>query len=222
MPATVPDHCCLAPATSPGCDHPPRPRGYVRDGACPGRYSCIGSNALRVAVAAAAAVPLTACDGGSGQSVSLLEYETVAPASWEARVPASSMRIAEFDAGDGAEVVVFYFGPGQGGSAEANVARWESQFTGPGGDPVAADVRSLEEAAFPTTVAELEGSYSRGVGMGVTAGEPQPGQALVAAVVESPRGSLFPQLFGPREAVAERRGAFLDFVQGIDSGGGEP
>lgn len=124
------------------------------------------------------------------------------------------MRLTEFDAGGGAEVVVFYFGAGQGGSAEANIGRWESQFTGPDGEPVRAEVSTLREAAFPTAVAELEGRYARGVGMGAQ-GEPEDGQALVAAVVQTPQGTLFPQLVGPRDAVADQRDAFLDFVREI-------
>lgn len=163
---------------------------------------------------------LLACAGPSESPLTLLEYRATAPAGWEARAPESSMRLAEFDAGEGADVVVFYFGPGQGGSAEANVQRWEAQFTGPDGGVVSAEVGTLEGVAFTTTVAELEGAYDRGLGMGVTPDEPEPDQALVAAVVETPQGSLFPQLFGPRHAVAAERAAFLEFVRSIEPPGG--
>lgn len=160
-----------------------------------------------------------ACADSSGRSVTLLHYDAVVPADWSAGEPGSEMRLAEFDAGDGAEIVVFYFGPGQGGSVEANVTRWEGQFTDADGGPVSADVTELDDVAFSTTVASLEGTYSRGIGMGaLTPGEPQSGHALIAAVVETPEGSLFPQLFGPTSAVEAEREAFLAFLKSLDTG----
>jgi hypothetical protein len=55
------------------------------------------------------------------------------PPAWTDRAPASQMRVAEFvvpkapgDPEDG-ELIVHYFG-GTGGSVEANLARWTSQF----------------------------------------------------------------------------------------------
>jgi len=167
----------------------------------------------RVFLAALAAV-FAACSSPPPQAVSLLGYGTAAPSEWPVRAPGSSMRLTEFDAGGGADVIVFYFGAGQGGSAAANIARWESQFTTPGGEPAEAEVSTLDGSTFPTTVAELEGRYARGVGMGAQ-GEAEEDQALVAAVVETPQGTLFPQLVGPRAAVAEERSAFLDFVRDI-------
>src|SRR5262245_63680887 len=61
------------------------------------------------------------------------------PGDWT-RVPApSDMRAAQFkvpragtDAED-AELVLFFFGPGQGGSAEQNVDRWAGRIVVPGG-----------------------------------------------------------------------------------------
>lgn len=177
------------------------------------------ASALALALGALA---LAGCSepAAEGRRVSLSEHEASAPTEWEAREPGSSMRLAEFEAGAGVEVVVYYFGPGQGGSAEANVTRWESQFTGPDGGAVEATVRELEGTAFPTTLAELEGAYTRGIGVGVGSGGAEPDQALLAAVVEAPDGSLFPQMFGPREAVADRRDDFLEFVRSIGPPGG--
>lgn len=169
---------------------------------------------VRAFLLASLAAAGTACSSPPPQPVSLLGYGTSAPSEWEVRAPESSMRLTEFDIGGGAEVIVFYFGAGQGGSAAANIARWESQFTAPDGGPVEAEVSTLDGSTFPTTVAELEGRYARGVGMG-RQGEPEDDQALVAAVVETAQGTLFPQLVGPRAAVEEERDAFLDFVRGI-------
>ena len=75
-------------------------------------------------------------------------------------------------------------------------------------------VNTLDGTTFATTVAEYEGAYARSVGpAGGAAAEPD--QGLVAAVVETPRGNLFLQLFGDRAAVAETRADFLEMVRSI-------
>lgn len=165
-----------------------------------------------------ALVACAACEAGGGQTVSLLEYQASVPATWQSHPATSSMRLAEYIVprtdGTRAEVIVYYFGQGQGGSADANIVRWTSQFTSADGGPVTPRVMTVEGTAFVTTVAELEGTYARGVGMGSPA-EAQDDQGLVAAVVETPRGNLFLQLFGDRAAVAEARQDFLDMVTSI-------
>jgi len=74
--------------------------------------------------------------------------------------------------------------------------------------------------AFTTTLAEFEGAYARGVGLGPGTGDAEPDQALVAAVVETPRGNLFLQLFGDRAAVEAAREDFLHMVTSIHPGPG--
>ena len=68
------------------------------------------------------------------------------------------MRLAEWSVartdGTSAEVIVYYFGEGRGGSAEANIARWSSQFTSAEGGPVTPRVGTMDGTAFLTTVAE--------------------------------------------------------------------
>jgi len=166
---------------------------------------------------------LTACtpDGGeqmAGQTVTLLDYQAIVPSSMQPHPSTSSMRLAQYVvAGEGenqAEVIVYYFGQGQGGSADQNIVRWSAQFTGPDGGAVTPHVMDVDGATFPTTLAEFEGTYRRGVGMGAEA-EPEPDQGLVAAVVETPLGNLFLQLFGDRSAVAAAREDFLSMVTSI-------
>lgn len=152
-----------------------------------------------------------------GQSVSLLDYQATVPSSWQTRTPSSSMRLAEYDVpgSANAEVVVYYFGAGQGGNAEANIARWTAQFSDPSGGSLTPRVTTLADTPFTTTVAEFEGSYARGIGMGPGRAEAEPDQGLVAAVVETPAGNLFVQLFGDRAAVASARDDFLAVVESI-------
>jgi hypothetical protein len=68
--------------------------------------------------------------------------------------------------------------------------------------------------SFPITFAEYRGTYARGVGAG-NAANAHPNQTLVAGIVETPRGTLFIQLFGPSADVASARKDFIGFVRGL-------
>jgi len=151
-------------------------------------------------------------------SLSPLRLTAPVPTGWISQPPASSMRLAQFQVpgsgqGDG-EVIFFYFGQGQGGSVEANTARWQSQFTSPDGKPVKPNVGHLKVSGMPVTTVELTGTYARGMGMG-PAGAPQPDQTLLVAVLETTQGNLYIQMHGPRATVAANREAFLAMVRGI-------
>ena len=155
------------------------------------------------------------------QPVTLLDMESQVPATWVVQEPSSGMRLAQFavpgvDGGEAAELVVYYFGPGQGGTLDANVERWASQFSGPDG-AVEPEITELD-GAFPATLVELSGSYARGVGMGPT-GDAQADRTLLAALVETPEGTLFPQLHGPADLVAAQRDGFVTFVEGLRPSG---
>jgi hypothetical protein len=68
--------------------------------------------------------------------------------------------------------------------------------------------------AFPLTFAEYRGSYRRGIGAG-SADSVRAGQELIAAIVETPRGVLFIQLFGSIARVVQERDSFMAFVKGL-------
>ena len=152
-------------------------------------------------------------------SVSLLGLTARVPATWVSQPPASSMRLAQFRVpgargSEDGELVVFHFGQGQGGSVEANIARWQSQFTSPDGQPVNPIVQRLTVSGMPVTTVELTGSYARGVGMGPQ-GAARPDQTLLVAIVETSKGNLTFQLHGASATVGANREVFLTMVRGI-------
>ena len=170
--------------------------------------------AASAALALSIAGPRSA--GGQGSSIKLLDYHTTAPSSWTPRPPTSSSRLAQFivpgpDSANNAEVVVFSFGSG-GGNVAANLERWRGQFSTPDGSPVPEKVTRDSTGAFPITIAEYRGTYRRGIGAG-SADSVRTGQALVSAIVETPRGALFMQLFGPAARVMAERETFVRFVK---------
>ncbi len=144
-----------------------------------------------------------------------LDYHTTVPAGWTSRSPSSSMRLAEYSTGGTAEVVVYFFGKGQGGPPDANLARWKSQFSNPSGGAVYESVTRDTGGLFPLTIAEYRGSYARGIGTGADADAARPDHILIAVVAETPRGTLFFQCFGPSAAVSTQRTAYMTFVRGL-------
>jgi hypothetical protein len=153
-----------------------------------------------------------------GRDLSLLDYHTSVPAEWTARAPSSSSRLAEFvlpetTAGT-AEVVVYFFGSRQGANVDANLGRWKSQFSNPDSSPVYERVTRDSSGAFPLTFAEYRGNYRRGIGAG-SADSVRAGQELIAAIVETPHGVMFIQLFGTIARVAAERDTFVAFVKNL-------
>jgi hypothetical protein len=176
------------------------------------------SSALLLALWAAAAAPAAIAAEG-GQTVRLLDLESSVGADWEAQQPTSMMRLLQYGipgaGGDGVGTfVVYHFGIGQGGSIEANIERWQSQFSTADGGPVEPVVTTFKAGELPVTLVELKGSYARSLGIGQRVAA-QPDQTLLAAVVETAQGNLFAQMHGPTASVAAQRAAFEAFLRGL-------
>lgn len=151
--------------------------------------------------------------------LAFIGHEANAPAAWTMVPPATDKRLAQFKIttpGEGmtAEVIVYYFGKGEGGSAEANIERWQGQFVGTESRPVTPAVNRFQSNGMAVTTAELHGAYARGIGVGPV-GVPKPDQTLLAAVVETPEGNLIIQLHGKAASVSAQKEAFLAFVRSI-------
>lgn len=173
----------------------------------------------RILVAGVVGLALLDAPASRAQAAPLrvLGYATTVPAGWVSRPAASTMRLAEYTVGSttpGAQVVVYFFGQGQGGAVAPNMARWKAQFSNPDGSPVEEVVTRDATGPFPITFAEYRGTYARGVGAG-NAANAQPNQTLVAGIAETPKGTLFIQLFGPSADVAAARTDFVGFVRGL-------
>jgi hypothetical protein len=137
--------------------------------------------------------------------------------------PKSPMRKASYevprasgDAEDG-ELAVFYFGPGQGGSIDANVDRWVKQFSGISAN----DVKRADREANGLrqhTVEIQHGTFDAGqMAMGGNKG-PKQDYALEGAIVETPSGAYFFKMTGPARTVLAARGPFLQLLDSIRAG----
>jgi hypothetical protein len=144
------------------------------------------------------------------------------PAGWVSKTPSSTMRVAEFalpktgaDTED-ADVTVYFFGSGQGGTVQANLDRWMGQMTQPGGrasKDLAKTTALKTKSGLAVTLLDVAGTYVAEVRPGSTERFNKPGFRLRAAVIETPGGPYFVKLTGPSATVAKWDAAFLAFVQ---------
>lgn len=146
-------------------------------------------------------------------------WSSAVPQSWTPYQPANSMRVAEYavPAAAGAapgEVVVYFFNTGDGGSHDANIQRWSSEFTGADGKPVAPQVSVGKSDAGELTLVTLHGNYARGAGMMAVSGA-KAGQTLLVAMVETAAGRIALHLSGPDATVAAQRDGFLKLARGF-------
>jgi hypothetical protein len=147
--------------------------------------------------------------------------EWTRPANWKDQ-GSRPMRAANYSvppaAGDSeaGECVAFFFGEGQGGSADANVKRWEGQFADAAGKPVqATNVKLGKVAGLRVTTLEVAGTYSGMGGPMVQSKTLKPGYRLLGAIVEAPGGNVYFKFTGPEKTVAAHRQAFERMIATI-------
>jgi hypothetical protein len=132
------------------------------------------------------------------------------------------MRAAEYGVrgAERTELAVFYFGPDQGGSVEANLTRWISQFSQPDGSDSASRARRTQRtvgSGVEVTLLELTGTYSGGMAMpGGPAPEAIPDAMMLAAIAKGPEGTVFFKLTGPAAAVEQSREGFEQLISSLE------
>jgi len=137
------------------------------------------------------------------------------PPNWKAdaqrpmRLATYTVPLAPGDT-DPAECGVYYFGQGQGGSAQANLDRWIGQFQQADGKPSKAAAKTAKRMlhGLAVTTVDVSGSYAGMAGPMGQAGAPKPGYRLLGAIVEGPQGSIFFKFTGPVKTVAQHQAAF--------------
>jgi hypothetical protein len=146
----------------------------------------------------------------------------VDPTAWKLSPRKSPMRKATYvvprtgsDAEDG-ELAVFYFGPGQGGSVDANVDRWVKQFKEVPPDKVKRADRQAN-GLVQHTVEIASGTFD-GSTMSGAPSKPKEKYGLLGAIVSSPGGSYFFKLTGPSATVQAARKDFYALLDSVKAG----
>ena len=146
------------------------------------------------------------------------------PEGWTVEKPTSEMRLAQYKlpkaAGDGEDalLVVFYFGPGQGGTTQANIDRWVNQVKQPDGSPSQdkAKTETMTVNGLQVTTVDVKGSYSGGMSQDSAPKDSNSIYRLRGAVIETPKGSYFVKLTGPEKTVNHWDQAFNDYIKSFE------
>jgi hypothetical protein len=142
------------------------------------------------------------------------------PVGWKSEAP-RPMRAATYSVppapGDqsGGEVVINYFGPGQGGSIDAKIERWKGQVQASDGKPAVAKIAKRTERGIPMTIIDASGAYS-GMGGPMAPSKAVPGYRLLGAIVEGPGGNVFVKFTGPTKTVAANQTKFDQLLASLD------
>jgi len=177
--------------------------------------ACSGTGATRNKVLQQASSPSSNPNGE-------LRYKV--PQGWTPEQPSSAMRAAQYklpraegDTED-ASLVLYYFGPGQGGSVSANIDRWIGQMAQPDGTSSKdkAKTESMEVNGLQVSMVDVRGTFNAEMAPGSGTHENRPDYRLRAAVIETPKGAYFVKLIGPARTVAKWDEAFVDYLKSFE------
>ena len=155
------------------------------------------------------AASLAAAEGSAGG----VRWEV--PARWQPGA-ARPMRAATYaipaaPGGEAGECGVFFFGKGQGGSVDDNLARWEKQFEG--GPPPKRLARTVH--GLKVHLIDASGTYLASGGPMMQVQSKKPGWRLLGAIVETPDGLVFFKCVGPSAAIQKAEKEFEALIASL-------
>lgn len=178
-----------------------------------------GSGSLPPSSSSASSAPASTAQSANSQTSSASGIKWTAPSHWKLG-PERQMRAATYiipaASGDSedAECAVFF---NIGGTVEANINRWITQFEQPDGkssEQVAKQKKETINGLAVTTV-DLTGTF---IGGGPAMGQGQQKKAsyrLLGAIVEAPQGNVFFKLTGPAKTVAAAQSEFQTMLKSV-------
>ena len=146
-----------------------------------------------------------------GQGGGAIDFDL--PSSWQSQPPSSNMRLAQAvipGSGGSGEFAVFYFGPGGGGPADANIERWVGQME----TQEKPKPETFETNGYKVTWVDVHGTL-KASSMGMGPSTTQPDSRLFGAVVEGPGGPWFFKATGPNATMTPARDAFVAMLKSV-------
>jgi hypothetical protein len=183
-------------------------------------FPCLAAITLGIFIAGAIPHPVRADDKDTGTRVKIDDLASITPASWKEEKPATKLRAKQFrvprvgkDKED-AEVVIFFFGKGVGGSLDDNLGRWKSLFYPPKGKKIddVTKIEKMKAGDVPFTVVEVHGTYK---GSSFMKMDPKPNYRMLKVYFDSKNGPYFLSLTGPDKTVEASKKGFLEWVKGF-------
>jgi hypothetical protein len=185
---------------------------------------CLSCSKGSVSVGPGGLAPQSAASSAPSSQSAAGDVSYKVPEGWTVEKPSSEMRLAQYklpkadgDAED-ALLVVFYFGPAQGGTTEANIDRWVNQVKQPDGSDSKgkAKTQSLTVNGLKVTTVDVLGTYSGGMSTDSAPKDSNSIYRLRGAVIETPKGSYFVKLTGPEKTVNHWDQAFNDYINSFE------
>lgn len=202
-------------------------RGLPESMTCPmvsNRLAAVALLVLGAAGAPAAAQPDVA-EAARVFTIADGAFSLEAPAAWERVRPKSGMVETEFAIpGAPGEAPGRLTVMGAGGTVEANVERWQGQFTQPDGSATKdrTATKAFAVAGCDVTLVDIAGTFKDMPGGPFAGGQAveRAGYRMLAAIIETPdRGNYFLKLTGPAATIAAQQEAFRTMVEGLVAGG---
>src|SRR5205085_10263959 len=152
------------------------------------------------------------------------ELKFKVPDGWTTDKPTSSMRVAQYKLpkvegdNDDATLVLYYFGPTQGGTAQANIDRWIGQMQQPDGSDSKskAKTENLTVNGLKVTTVDVTGTYNAEMAPGSGTFHNDDNYRLRAAVIETPKGNYFVKLAGPAKTIARWDQSYNDYLKSFE------
>ena len=117
--------------------------------------------------------------------------------------------------GEGGEVVVFYFGPGIGGSAEENIEAWIGTMFNTEGHPAAAERKKHETGGLKISQVVIFGTYIQVVSLPGVPPETKSNYGLLGAVIENPQGNIYWRFTGPEPLITANLPLFNKIIDSV-------
>lgn len=145
--------------------------------------------------------------------------EWTVPSGWAAGGE-KPMRVATYlidPADPKAECVVYYFGAGQGGAVDANIARWINQVKQPDGSSSEGKSKrgTVASDCCEITTVEVDGTYNFSAGPMMQTQEERPDYILVGGIAPGPQGNVFFKMTGPKANAEKAKAQFTALLKSI-------
>lgn len=174
-----------------------------------------------VALWAGSAVSWGAAPAANNREIAIVGglLRLTAAENWKSKKPESSIIEHEFavpaaknDSADGR--VTFM---SAGGSVEANIDRWYSQFAQPDGSATKdrAKVTRRETAGCTVHLVDVSGTFKEQRGPFAPAVAREKYRMLAAIIVSKERGNYFIKFYGPEQTVADGEKAFMGMLDSL-------
>ncbi len=157
----------------------------------------------------------------SGPSFPVGDLKFTIPSKWkiepvESPARGGQWRVPPLHAGgEGGEVVVFYFGPGIGGTARENIEAWIGTMFNAEGHPAAAEVKHHQTGGLKISQVVIFGTYNQVVSLPGIPPETKSNYGLLGAVIENPQGNIYWRFTGPEPLITANLPLFNKVIDSV-------